>query len=464
MWLHKSFFVIFALFAIGVSITAQNCDCESSFLWVKKTFEENDAGFLYVIDKRGKQSYDIHNQLFESKIQLAKTDIECVQLLNEWLYFFRKGHIGVELIASNIPEKQNEAIINYPNGERLDMDTIKFKEYLKLKQDFDFEGIWEDGVYTIGIKKIDNQFVGFIIDTQVKEWVKGQVKFKIYSDSVIYYMRDHSIKRLQKVQLASKNFLLFDGGFSFLRKYPKFNDSFLHSHISRFPRFEEINSNTLYFQIPHFAADKKESIDRILMENKEKIVSTPNLIIDLRYNGGGSDDSWNNLLPLIYTNPIRQKSCYLLSTELNNQQLNTYWGGAYTKELENNLGKFVLLFNQRYITTQFDTIYQYPKNIAVLVNEYCASSTEQFLLAAKQSKKVKIFGTVTTGALDFANMNTVESPCGNFKLYYAMSKDVDMEKYPIENIGVQPDFYLDDKIPEYQWIDYVQVILNNKME
>ena len=27
---------------------AQDCDCESNFGWVKKTFEENDAGSQYI--------------------------------------------------------------------------------------------------------------------------------------------------------------------------------------------------------------------------------------------------------------------------------------------------------------------------------------------------------------------------------------------------------------------------------
>jgi C-terminal processing protease CtpA/Prc len=98
------------------------------------------------------------------------------------------------------------------------------------------------------------------------------------------------------------------------------------------------------------------------------------------------------------------------------------------------------------------------------VNDYCASSTEQFLLAAKQSKKVKLFGRVTDGTLDFSNLNRIESPCGDFKLYYATSKVVDIENFPIDNIGIQPDYYLDDAIPEYQWIEYVKNILNNRLK
>ena len=45
----------------------QNCNCEKNFEWMKKTFEENDAGFQYVLDIKGKQTYETHNKLFFSK-------------------------------------------------------------------------------------------------------------------------------------------------------------------------------------------------------------------------------------------------------------------------------------------------------------------------------------------------------------------------------------------------------------
>jgi hypothetical protein len=30
----------------------------------------------------------------------------------------------------------------------------------------------------------------------------------------------------------------------------------------------------------------------------------------------------------------------------------------------------------------------------------------------------------------------------------------------IDDVGIQPDFYIDDTIPEYQWVDYVRSILD----
>lgn len=463
MLLRKRLFFVFLSITITVSGHSQNCDCESSFLWMKQTFEENDAGFQYIIDKKGEQAYNAHNKLFDGKVVSVKNNNDCAEILNEWLQFFRKGHIGITVLKNDLSGNTQETTQTFPDWEKIEMDTIAFKEYLNSKKDFDFEGIWQDETYTVGIKKTDNQFIGFIIDSQAEEWEKGQIKFRIYSDSAIYYMRNHSSKKT-KVYLASRNFLMFEGLYSFWRIYPEHDGKFPNAFANREPYLEQLNPSTMYLQIPSFGVDKKELIDDILSENEDNILSHQNLIIDLRYNGGGWDGSWDALISFIYTNPIRSRSCSYLSSELNNLQVGKYMGEAFKEKLDNKPGEFVFLFPQKYYPMQRDSIYKNPRQIAILVNKFCASATEQFLLVARQSKKVKIFGSITAGALDFSNMNNAESPCGNFLLYFAMSKAVDIDSYPIDNIGIQPDYYLDKDIPEYKWIEYVNNILNYEMK
>jgi hypothetical protein len=350
----------------------------------------------------------------------------------------------------------------FPDWEKIETDTIAFKEYLNLKKDFDFEGIWQDGTYTVGIKETENQFIGFIIDSQAEGWEKGQIKFRIYPDSTIYYLRNRSPEKT-KLCLASKNLLLFEGISSFWRIYPEYDDQFLTAFTGGEPYMEQLNPTTLYLQIPSFHSRYINIIDSLISGQRKKILSTENLIIDLRYNGGGSDASWTCILPVIFTNPFRQNSVNILSTPSNNP-LYQFAGEEFIKKLDNNGGKFVLFDSEKYYITQFDTLYEFPKQVAILVNKYCASATEQFLLVAKQSKKVKIFGTLTGGALDFSNLNSLESPDQSFRLHYATLKRVDFEDYPIDNIGIQPDYYLDKDIPEYKWIEYVNGILNHEMK
>ena len=129
--------------------------------------------------------------------------------------------------------------------------------------------------------------------------------------------------------------------------------------------------------------------------------------------------------------------------------------------MEKNIGKFVSLSSAISIR-RVDTIYKYPQNVGIIINDGCASTTEQFLLAAKQSKKVKLFGKKTSGALDVSNIYYADSPCEEFRLYYILTKSYRIPDMAIDDVGIQPDFFIDDEIPVYQWIDYVKTVLDYK--
>ncbi|MDR1762757.1 MAG: hypothetical protein LBR64_02200 [Dysgonamonadaceae bacterium] len=167
----KKFFLFSMLFAIAVSAYGQDCNCESSFEWAKKTFEENDAGFRYGVNKKVVTEYEKHSAAIAEKTKSAKNNYECAEIITEWLYFFRKGHIGIEVLKNDyVADNLEDTIKTFPDWEKIEIDTVEFKKYLDEKKDFDIEGIWNDNswTYKIGIKKIDNQYVGFVIESPDK--------------------------------------------------------------------------------------------------------------------------------------------------------------------------------------------------------------------------------------------------------------------------------------------------------
>ncbi len=472
---------------ISMSVFSQNCSCEDNFNWLKQTFEENDAGFSYAMETKGKIAYRMHNDEYIEKVKTISNPDACIKTLYNWLTFFRSGHIGlnrISLIENNnvAPELTNEEILKkYEKSERLDIDVEVFISYLKTKRKVDYEGVWRYGNYTIGIKKIKNDYIGFIIEGDGVYWTKGQVKLKIDKDGITeYHMKNHSKNEFPDTKLIGNNHLEIGEDFIRFKRVASIPDS--DSSISNYfkmlearnPYFEILNDNTAYLRIPSFNRSHKNAIDSIMTANKETITSTPNFIIDIRNNGGGSDSSYNALLPILYTNVIRQVGVGFYSTKLNNQILYDFlispeanpteaskkWAKEAYDKLSNQLGEYVNIHENEIMTAKYDVVYEYPKNIGVIINNYNASTAEQFLLAAKQSKKVKLYGTTTKGALDISNLIAVKSPCGDLELEYCMSRSFRIPDMAIDEIGVQPDYFIDETIPKYKWLEFVSKSLN----
>jgi hypothetical protein len=471
-------FLVFFTVAVALSYQAkgQTCTCESNFEWVKKTFEENDAGFQYIIDKKGQAAYSVHNQMMLEKVKAAKTLTECTGLLYEWLKFFRSGHIGIERLVNEAPPPSQTPRVM---SETWNVDIPQFEKYISAKKEVDYEGVWISEPYKVGIKKEGANYIGFIIESGVEEWKPKQVKLRIEKDGnkvkSTVYMLNHSPVESGEPNMIGNN-LLSVGPMSFRRLSPFFDDPvgeyFIKLVSSRNPYLEELNETTLYLRIPSFNDSDKPAIDKVIADNKDKILKTENLIIDLRYNGGGSDASFAELLPLIYTNPVRTISVEFLSTVHNNQRFLDYstnadldettrqWAKNNYDKLQEKLGEFVFLFNAPVSIDQQDIVHDYPKNVGIIINEGNASATEQFLLAAKQSKKVKLFGVTTHGMLDISNMYSIESPCKEFRLRYSLSRSLRIPGMTIDDIGIQPDYYLDKTIPQNEWVKFVNEILN----
>lgn len=467
------------LFSTNVSF-GQSCNCEANFKWIKQNFEVNDAGYQYAIDRKGMQSYEKHNKVFLEKVKLARNYTECTFVLNDWLKFFRPGHLYVSRIANS---GSNSLAID-DGWERENVDEKEFEKYLDSKKEVDYEGIWETKAFKLGIKKKGNAYVGFVLDTKVAGWKKGDVKLKIYPNdkskkSVFYYNKQYIIES-DEVVLLKDQYIQF-GSIALKRLRPQLPDfkpaeDYYNLISATRPYLESINETTLLFRIPSFWETYKKDIDSIIVSNKSRILQTENLIIDIRNNGGGNDVCYYEIMKLLYTNPIRKYRTDFLSTKQNNQVVldlanskEPYfndevkkWAKELYENLNNHLGEFVKTDAEEITNIKFDTVYAFPRKVAIIINEENASTAEQFLLDAKQSRKVKLFGRNTFGAVDVSNVHSVDTPSKEFRLGYSMTKTVRAKGMPIDGIGIQPDYYIESSVPQYEWVNHVTKILTEK--
>jgi hypothetical protein len=452
------------------------------------TFEKNDAGFQYVIDKKGIDDYSKYTSAFKEKAIGVSTKFDCQKLMNDWLHYFRPGHIGVFIKEPETNSKENtdaEIRLSYKDEKTIDITEKQLTTILGKKKNINLiEGIWSNANYTIGIIGDENshtKFTAFIIHADSVYWIPKQIKAELTSTgndkafSSLYYKRNHSAEAGQAKLINNEGTLLLLNDVYWTRIYPAFkltkkDELLVRISDSRLPFVEKLSDQTIYLRIPSFQQSEKVYIDSVLKKYHQLITSTPNLIIDIRNGTGGSDDAYKNIIPYLYTNPIREVGLQLYATELNAKAYervakqyadteNINYCNNVAKRMRENIGKFITTSNSTFSIDSLNKIVPLPSKVAIICNQNNGSTDEQFLIAAKQSRKVKVFGHHTGGMLDISNMNFIDFPDNKFGLAYCMSKSFRIPNYCIDGIGIQPDYFIDDAVSEDNWIEFTKAVL-----
>jgi hypothetical protein len=470
----RSLLLLFTL--IPFFMQAQECNCKSSFDWLKTTFEENDAGAPMVLEEKGIASY---NEFCDSVRNIAGTinnHVECVSLLNDWTKFFRKGHVGISYSRPKAKSnKDAKSEIKDYNAETYSVDTIElFQKLRNGQQEYGLVGVWDLRYYSVAIVpdtiNPKRSYVGVVLKTSKPEWKPGQIKVEFFeTDSgnfVNYYMADHS---LVKGDYEYSNAKLRTANTHWTRSadyLPENEREQLSLYYTREPLLKKLNDETVLLKLPSFNYTYRKAINELVEKNEKLLNSTKNLIIDLRGNGGGSDNSYSKVLPYIYTNPIKINSLEFRATPLSYasyKQLSKrslffrlYFHFNLRKKFKKNMGSYFNRFDDSIkIIDRFEPK-EYPRNVYMIVDKDCASSTEQLVLYAEQSSKTTIVGERTFGAIDVSNIVSTKFPNNKYELYYATSRSLRMKYRKIDDIGIDPEITIPDNVPKYKWIQYVE--------
>ncbi|MCZ4222592.1 S41 family peptidase [Pedobacter rhodius] len=401
---------------------------------------------------------------------------QCFPILKKWLSFFKDKHMSISYDDSKFTKEQ---LINYyAKEEKTDWTDSLFNSYLKKEQaDIDsLEGIWKDqaGYYQIGIvkdKNRKNEFIGFIIKANGSTWGPQQVKLRITKNRGQYRLKvfraiDHSENQLflQKV----KDTLTFGDGTVTSKWYknfvppPKVSSQTANNEL--FPKFKFLDDKTCLFQMPSYASlDNVKVMDSLLKKNALELEKCEHLIIDLRNNYGGSVLSYDKLIPYLYANPILTEGGSVLATEENIRdyysQIPSNIADSMKTIFEKNVRELKTHLNEIYPlypvdTITFSKVFKNPKSVSLIINKNTASAAEIFVLQARQSTKVKLYGSNTSGAIDYLEVVRTKLPFGFYGLGYPACKSLRLPEYPLDNIGIKPDVEIPVTVSD--WIDFVR--------
>ena len=209
-----------------------------------------------------------------------------------------------------------------------------------------------------------------------------------------------------------------------------------------------MNDSTYFLRIPSF---RDSTSNQMSKDNWDAITSRPYLIVDLRCNGGGNDQNFDALADLTYSGPYLTHGVEQYATpdflalfkDIIAHDPQSEWRDylqELTDSMENHLGDYVLRPGmQRIRLVRRDTVYQNPRRIGLLIHGRNASSAEQYILEAKESEKVVLFGNErTSGTLDLSNVFAITSPSGWFKLYIPTTRSCRWPDIVIDGKGIAP--------------------------
>ena len=172
-----------------------------------------------------------------------------------------------------------------------------------------------------------------------------------------------------------------------------------------------------------------------------------NLIIDIRFNGGGGDNVWKKYYDLLYDHPNKPEISWHRNTpknllywkEMLKLQPSSTWNLQLIESCEASKKKFVKLGesdNNRQPTSRI-------KRAAVLIDFYTASAAESLVkFVKKHSDRCKVYGICNTvGSNLTGNVRAETLPNSRLDLVYATTVDSGFyeKDFSSEGLGIAPD-------------------------
>jgi hypothetical protein len=477
----KTILLALVIFGFTFLSQGQSSECTKDFDYLVKKIKDNYPGYNDKVTS--KTDPDLQNLEKEIREKIALHPDSCGKYLDQYASWFKDNHLRVKgLWPSKSPSGQSKPESRFYT---LSADSINI---LKSKSG-SIEGVWTSFWGDIAIIKNPEKdnYLGVVILHDNYE--KNQIMFELKAIdenefSMIYYPFYNNYKAMKgKVSLRMDKRILEQHDMTrFVRKSDSeiIDQALLYSYVPEFPNGRNsfslaisLTDSTFYLRIPSFMDDNAEIL---VKKHWQEIMARPNLIIDIRYNGGGQDNFYQVLSDLVYTQPFDSKGVEWYATADNikmyeealksgdmQDEEGIEWTKALLEEMKKNKGKFVIhpMMGGDGIEVK-DTVYLYPKRVGIIINDGNASSAEQFLLEAKNSRKVTLFGNCNTaGVLDYSNMISENFPSNRYELYCPMTRSRRLPDNPIDNIGIAPDVIIPYPATEQlfnrldQWVYFV---------
>jgi len=410
--------VAFLLFTIGAG--GQTSFYQADLKALKSILEKTPSYKEQIVGNK----LTSYNALFENLLSDTVGDSNSFKYfynLSQLIFPLKDNHLGFYKIADYTKFKTKATIdsfvsskefLNYPVWN-LNIDSLSAE--LTHRPDTSVEGIYHYGrFYSIGLfKKSDNEYIGVVVNSDINLWKKGQVAIHLYEYApnqfkAIYghpLFKNFILQTNEKYRNQSLVNSYFYGSYSqdiYSKELRNVDHVNLPKNTSKF-ELKNINDHVQYLLLRSFQrndATTKES--ERFYDSIKNLLTAENVILDLRNNEGGAGKEMRKFLKLLK---------------------------KYSKK-----GQLI-----------------------VLINNETLSQAEIFTLKLKGLQNVTTAGQTTKGMLTYGSNygRRYKLPSAKFEIYPTdMKGKAGLLQY--ENIGINPDVFLDDKS---DWIEQVLKIV-----
>ncbi|MGZ8549237.1 MAG: S41 family peptidase [Chitinophagaceae bacterium] len=462
----KLFLILFVILR-PLFLTAQNCDCITQFTFIKNYYENNNPAYQKIkSDPNLSRAYSTGVQDLVIKTKNEKSSDRCFIWLEKYVTLLKDHHSGIDYNIKRLKIDFNSQqtidsfknTIAYKSFDVITVDTNEVFAKLSAKALSDVEGIYTNGgSITFGVLKNKNNHYSAVVLKKNKLLDIGHIlmELKATEDPFRFNSTYHTgllgfnfQKIYQTVEVKEgqiPGYGFYKVGSSTREKQPEYS-------------FGSIDDQTNYLKLSSFDYSLKDKLNAFYRTIDSAITSKPYLIIDLRDNGGGSEECYLNLLPYVYTQPFKIDEVEVWVSPDNIKQYEKFQN--QNTDLINRMKK---VHNFSFIPQVENAIPEWavtgttnPQKIAILINRKTASSAENMITYCIQSSKVVTLGENTGGYLGYGNVMTTDTPCSNFTLRSTTTKYKNNSKY--EFIGIAPMI----KLPlRSDWIEAAKIALND---
>ena len=214
---------------------------------------------------------------------------------------------------------------------------------------------------------------------------------------------------------------------------------------------KKLSDSTTLLTILSFDYALYEKIQQVISRNQDNLLKVPYLIIDLRSNDGGNDQTaavlykilgeakyWN-ASPQIYASPANIDGWETYKSFLTDEDSLTYLNKT-VKKMRAKQNQWVSMgsYKESQEVVSSKDVLAIPQKVVILIDKDCGSSCEQFVLTAQQNPRVVTMGRPTYGALDASNVMEKTSPSKQLQIYYASTYTHRPAGKEIDGFGIPP--------------------------